>query len=88
MLENNTEDIIYNVGSGKSYKIEDLLKYIVSLSSQKIDIVIDEEKVRPVDTPYVCCDNSKTAKYFEGTDIKDTIKEMYEYFRKKEVVEK
>lgn len=82
LLENETKDLIYNVGSGKVYKIEDLLNYIISLCHQKVEIVIDKEKVRPIDTPYICCDNSKTAKYFDGTDIKDTIKEMYEFYKK------
>lgn len=81
LLENETEELIYNVGSGKVYKIEDLLNYIISLCSQKVEIVLDKEKIRPVDTPYICCDNSKTAKYFDGTNIKDTIKEMYEYYK-------
>lgn len=81
LLENETEELIYNVGSGKVYKIEDLLNYIISLCNQKVEIVIDREKVRPIDTPYICCDNSKTAKYFESTDIKDTIKEMYKYYK-------
>ena len=74
-------DLVYNVGSGKANKIEDLLKYIVSLSSQKIEIVIDKEKVRSIDTPYVCCNNSKIVKYFDGTDIKETIKEMYDFYK-------
>jgi len=77
LLENETEELVYNVGSGKAHKIEDLLKYIVSLSNQKIDIIVDEEKFREIDTPYICCNNSKTAKYFDSTDIKDTIKGMY-----------
>ncbi len=81
LLENETTEQIYNVGSGKAYKIEDLLNYIVSLSKQPIEIIIDKEKLRPVDTPYICCDNSKTAKYFDNTDIKDTIKEMFEYYK-------
>lgn len=81
LLENETEDLIYNVGSGKMYKIEELLKYIISLCSQEIEIVIDKEKIRPIDTQYICCDNSKIAKYFDGTDIKETIKEMYEYYK-------
>lgn len=80
LLENEEKDLVYNVGSGKTYKIEDLLKYIVSLSSQNIEIIVDKDNVRKIDTPYICCDNSKTEKYFDGIDIKDTIKEMYEYF--------
>lgn len=82
LLENETEEFVYNVGSGNSYKMEDLLKYIVSLSSQPIEIVMDKEKIRPVDTPYICCDNTKIKKYFKNTDIKQTIKEMYEYYKK------
>ena len=83
LLENETKDLIYNVGSGNAYKIEDLLNYIISLSSQDIEIVIDKEKFRPIDTPYICCDNSKIKEYFDNTDIKQTIKEMFEYYRNK-----
>lgn len=82
LLENKTEELIYNVGSGKAYKIEDLLNYIISLCNQKVEIATDKEKIRPIDTPYICCDNSKTVKYFDGTDIKDTIKEIYNYYKK------
>ena len=82
LLEHETEELVYNVGSGKAHKMEDLLKYIISLASVPIEIVIDEAKIRPVDTPYICCDNSKTAQYFMGTDIQDTIKEMFEHYKK------
>lgn len=80
LLENENEELIYNVGSGIAYKLSDLLDYIVSLSSQKIEIKVDPEKYRPVDNPYICCDNSKIKEHFKGTDLKQTIKEMYEYY--------
>lgn len=83
LLENETEELVYNVGSGNAYKMEELLKYIITLSSRKIEVKIDSEKIRPVDTPFICCDNSKTKKYFKGTDIKQTIKEMYEHYLNK-----
>ena len=82
LLENDTKDLIYNVGSGNTYKIEDILNYIISLSNQKIEVVIDKEKFRTIDTPYICCDNSKIKDYFDNTDIKQTIKEMFEYYKK------
>lgn len=82
LLENETEELVYNVGSGKTHKIEDLLKYIISLANVPIEVIIDQNKLRPVDTPYICCDNSKTSQYFDGTDIRDTIKEMYQHYRK------
>lgn len=80
LLENETDELIYNVGSGNAYQMKELLEYIVSLSTQRIDIVTDEDKLRPVDTPYICCDNTKTKKYFDNTDIKITIKEIYNYY--------
>ncbi len=85
LLENDTPELIYNVGSGKAYKIEQLLNYIISLSSQKIEVVVDKEKFRPIDIPYTCCDNSKTIQYFNNTDIKETIKGIYENFRNRNI---
>ena len=81
LLENETSDLIYNVGSGKVYKIEDILKYIISLTDQPVEIIIDKEKMRPVDIPYTCCNNEKVSKYFNGTDVRETIKEMFEYYK-------
>lgn len=83
LLESDSNELIYNVGSGKVYKIEDLLKYIISLCNQPVEIVVDKQKLRPVDTPYVCCDNSKISEWFDNTDIKETINEMYKYYLKK-----
>lgn len=74
LLEEDETELVYNVGSGKSYKIEDLLKYIVSLSSQDIEIIVDKEKFREIDTPYIKADNSKTAKYFKRYRYKGNIK--------------
>ena len=82
LLENETDELVYNVGSGNSYKIEELLQYIISLSKQPVKIVVDKNKLRPIDTPYICCDNTKTKEYFENSDIKLTIKEIYEFYRK------
>lgn len=48
---------IFNVGSGEAHSLKELLEYIVSLSTQKIEIEIDPERFRPVDTPVICCDS-------------------------------
>lgn len=81
LLEEDNKFLVYNVGSGKSYQMEELLKYIVSLASQEIEIVVDKDKVRKVDTPYIEADNTKIKDYFDGTDIKEVIKEMYEHYK-------
>ena len=81
IIESENNDFVYNVGSGVSHKLEDLLKYIISLSSKKIEICVDKNKFRPSDNEYICCDNKKIKKWFNNTDIKETIKEMFEYYK-------
>lgn len=81
LLENDNEFNVYNVGSGKSHKVGDLLSFIISLTQVKIEVIQDPEKMRPVDLPYLCADNSRIAKFWPGTDIHDTIRVMFDYFR-------
>ena len=83
LLESENHYDVYNVGSGKAYPISELLDYIVSLASVKIEIVQDPAKMRPVDNPYICADNSRISKIFPGTDIHETIKEMFLDFKAK-----
>lgn len=82
LLENENEFDTYNVGSGIANRIEDLLKdVILKFTPAEIEIVVDPEKVRPVETPYLCADNTRVKKYWKGTDIRTTLKKMYDHFR-------
>lgn len=79
LLENENEYDTYNVGSGIAHKIEDLLKdVILKFTPVEIEIVVDPDKVRPVETPYLCADNSRIKKYWRGTDIKVTLQKMFD----------
>ena len=82
LLENDNEFDTYNVGSGIAHRIEDLLKdVILKFTPVDIEIVVDPEKVRPVETPYLCADNSRIKKYWNATDIRVTLKKMFDHFR-------
>lgn len=59
ILESNTTETVFNIGSGTCYHLEEILKYIISLSDQPIKIELDREKLRPLDNPIIWCDNSK-----------------------------
>lgn len=75
----------YNVGSGVAHSLEDMLKTIASLSSQEITINVDPARIRPTDTPVICCDNSLIRSelgWAPEHDIFDTLKEMYENYRR------
>lgn len=76
----------YNVGSGHSYKMEDLLQIVISLSTAKIKVEIDKSKFRPIDTPEIRADISKLIKdtgYKVQYNIKDTIEEILNSYRNK-----
>lgn len=81
LLENNTEFDVYNVGSGIAHKVGDLLQAIISFATVHINVVQDPEKMRPVDIPYQCCDNSRIVKlgYWNGTRIEETLKWMFDH---------
>lgn len=71
---------IYNVGSGRAYSLNELLEYIISLSNQKITIEVDPARVRPIDTPRICCDYSEIEKnlgWKPQYSIFDTLKDIY-----------
>jgi GDP-4-dehydro-6-deoxy-D-mannose reductase len=80
IIESDDCSQIYNVGSGKAYGIDEMLNYIISLSSQPISVEVEQERFRPVDTPIICCDNSLIKEKL-GWEPKytvfDVLKEMF-----------
>lgn len=74
----------YNVGSGVAIGIDEILNIILSMSKVKIDVLVDEKKLRPVDVPVIKADISKIiahTKWSPSLDIKTTIKDTLDYFR-------
>ena len=84
LLEKGKIGEIYNIGSGKEVKVNEILKKLVSMSKKEIKIEIDPNKFRPVDVPLVVCDNSKIKKdtgWETEFLINDTLEEVLEYWR-------
>lgn len=85
IVESDNCELIYNVGSGNAYSLEEMLRYIVSLSSQEIKIEVDQSRFRPTDQPVICCDYNliKTELGWEPQyTVFDALKEMFENFIK------
>ena len=83
ILESGNYGTVYNVGSGEAYSLKDILNHIIAFSNQKIDVVVDEDKYRPIDTPLVLCDYHKIKSelgWEPQYSIFDTLKEMYQYY--------
>ena len=83
IIESDDCTRIYNVGSGKAYSLQEMLDYIVGLSSQPIEVQVDQERFRPIDQARICCDHSRITKelgWEPEHSIFDTLKEVYEAF--------
>jgi len=50
---------VYNVGSGESHSIQELLDRLLSMSQVSIQVVQDPQRMRPSDVPEVVCDASR-----------------------------
>ena len=59
VMTNGKSGEIYNVGSGITYKIKEILDKLLSLAKISIYIEKDNDKMRPSDVPLIQCDNSK-----------------------------
>lgn len=75
---------VYNIGSGKSHKISDLLKMLLALSNVKINVDVDPAKLRPSDTPdiYTSIEKINKATGWRPTiPLEQTLKDTLDYFR-------
>ncbi len=74
---------VYNIGSGKSHKIAEILDMLLSSSSKKIDIEIDPSKLRPSDTPDIRSNNHKIESLGWKPEIEllKTLKDTLDYWR-------
>ena len=83
IIESDDYDTIYNVGSGIEYSLDEILKYIIDLSSQKIRVEIDEERCRPSDQLVICCDHKLITEklgWKPKYTVFDALKEMYQKY--------
>lgn len=52
----------YNIGSSQGYQISDILNQLIALSHARIEVVVDPQRLRPSDNPYVVANNQKIIK--------------------------
>lgn len=66
---------VYNVGSGITYSAQEILDKLCALANCPIPVEQDPAKMRPSDTPVICCDHAKLTRDtgWEPTISMDTI---------------
>lgn len=76
---------VYNIGSGKSRKIADVLQTLLSFSTKKIEVKTDPDKFRKIDVPEIICDYGKFHKltgWQPEIPFEKTLQEILDYWRK------
>lgn len=84
VLEKGKEGEAYNIGSGRSYKIEDILNKLLSFSNKEIKVERDQSLMRPIDVPDLVCDNKKIKTEIGWTPeipIEKTLRDTLDYWR-------
>lgn len=85
LMEKGEAGEVYNIGSGKSVSIQQILDTLLSLSSAKITVEVDPALFRPVDIEDIYCDHTKiteTTGWNPEIPLEQTLEDTLDYFRK------
>lgn len=85
LLEGKSGEV-YNVGSGKSISIKEILNKLLYLSKANIKVLTDKNKFRPIDTPEIVANITKLklhTKFKPIYDIDESLKNCLDYYRSK-----
>lgn len=77
----------FNICSGRAYKLKDLVNKMIAISPKAIKITIDESRYRAGSGRRFFASNEKFSRLYgwrPKIPIEDTIKKLFDYFRKQE----
>lgn len=75
---------IFNVCSGRGFSIKEILDKFLDLAKVKIEVVVDQEKLRPSDVPYMVGSNKKileTTSWTPQISIDKSLLDILNYYR-------
>lgn len=76
---------VYNIGSGVSRKIADMLNTMLTFSTTKVEIKPDPDRFRPIDVPEIVCDPKKFQQltgWQPEVPFNQTLQDILDYWRK------
>lgn len=85
LMEKGEAGEVYNIGSGKSVAVQEMLDKLLSLTDKKINVEIDQALYRPLDTPDMFCDFTKLREqtgWEPEIPLETTLRDTLEYFKK------
>ncbi len=62
LAEKGISGEVYNVGSGVTYRAQEVLDMFIDMATCPIEVCQDPARMRPSDTPIICCNHEKLTK--------------------------
>lgn len=84
-MEKGIAGEVYNVGSGTSYRIAEMLEKLLAMSEKTITVTTDPARLRPSDIPEIICDYQKFTSvtgWKPEISLEQTLQEVLDYWRK------
>lgn len=78
---------VYNAGAGRAVRIGTIIDALEEISGKKAEIVVDQSRIRPIDTPKLESNNQKIEAdtgWKANIDLRETIKDIYKYWQEKQ----
>ena len=75
---------VYNVGSGRTSSAQEILDKLCAMAKCSVSVVTDPARMRPSDTPVICCNHNKLTKdtgWEPEYTIEDILSDTLVYYR-------
>jgi len=85
-LEMGAPGEVYNIGSGVTHSIKELLELLISLTPVEVRVEVDPKRLRPSDVPLLVADSSKFVAltgWAPQIPFQQTLRDLLDYWRER-----
>ena len=85
-LEKGEDGEVYNIGTGKTCSMKEVLDILLSMSKVKVKIEVDPNRLRPSDVPVLLSDSSKFRKltgWEPRIPFRQSLEDLLDYWRER-----
>ena len=85
-LEKGIEGGVYNIGTGKTYSMKEILEMLLAISNIDVKIEVDPQRLRPSDVPVLLSDSSKFRKltgWEPKISLSQSLQDLLDYWRER-----
>lgn len=85
-LEKGEEGEVYNIGTGKTHSMREILDMLLSMSDVRVKVEVDPKRLRPSDVPVLLSDCTKFRKltgWKPEIPIRQTLEDLLNYWRER-----